>query len=360
MTKANRLCRTLLLLLLVLLLAVPAFAAPKIDLDREVSLTVSFTQGETLLSGAEFDLHQVATITENGGLILTETFRPYQVEFSSSDNSNWPAAAMTLSGYVLRDQLTPFLTGKTDPTGRLTLSSVDGKLTPGLYLIIGKDHLQDGKIYFSDPLLVQLPGWNPYENRWEYSLTVSPKPSSMDDPGAGPDEEPETIKRKVLKVWKDAGYTHSRPDHVVVQLLKDGKVYDTVTLNEENHWRYTWEELDKNARWTVVEKEMSGYTVQIRQEGITFVVTNTRKVPHTPTPPTPPTPPDKPHKPTPPTPPTPPETPTPPERPVPPGPSVPTLPQTGQLWWPVPILLAAGLILIIFGLIRRRGYRHEA
>ncbi len=32
----------------------------------------------------------------------------------------------------------------------------------------------------------------------------------------------------------------------------------------------------------------------------------------------------------------------------------PTLPQTGQLWWPVPMLLAAGLFLILLGLLRGR------
>ena len=31
------------------------------------------------------------------------------------------------------------------------------------------------------------------------------------------------------------------------------------------------------------------------------------------------------------------------------------LPQTGQLWWPVPVLIAAGLILIIIGVARRRN-----
>ena len=30
------------------------------------------------------------------------------------------------------------------------------------------------------------------------------------------------------------------------------------------------------------------------------------------------------------------------------------LPQTGQLWWPVPMLLAAGLLLILFGVVRKR------
>lgn len=35
------------------------------------------------------------------------------------------------------------------------------------------------------------------------------------------------------------------------------------------------------------------------------------------------------------------------------------LPQTGQLWWPVPVLTAAGLLCIVAGLLRRRGNRNE-
>ena len=31
-----------------------------------------------------------------------------------------------------------------------------------------------------------------------------------------------------------------RPSEVVIELLKDGKLYDTVTLNEKNNWRHTW------------------------------------------------------------------------------------------------------------------------
>lgn len=36
------------------------------------------------------------------------------------------------------------------------------------------------------------------------------------------------------------------------------------------------------------------------------------------------------------------------------------LPQTGQLWWPVPVLTSAGLLCIVVGLLRRRGNRDEA
>ena len=126
----------------------------------------------------------------------------------------------------------------------------------------------------------------------------------------------------MLKVWDDEAGS-DRPAEVVVQLLRDGEVYDTVTLNAENNWRYTWSDLDDSYTWTVVEEECKGYTVSVERDGITFVVTNTRVTPL----PTPPGPTD---------------------------PAKPSLPQTGQVWWPVPVLLMCGLLFIIIGLICRR------
>lgn len=79
-------------------------------------------------------------------------------------------------------------------------------------------------------------------------------------------------------------------------------------------------------------KELEDYTVLVTQEGTTFVVTNTYDEGT-------------------------PENPEQPENPDQPG--NPTLPQTGQLWWPVPVLVAGGLLLIVIGVLRRRGNTHE-
>ena len=122
-----------------------------------------------------------------------------------------------------------------------------------------------------------------------------------------------------------------------MQLLRNGKVYDTVILTAKNNWRYTWRDLDCSCQWTVVEKAVEDYTVSVTREGITFVVTNSydKVIPDTPAPERPP---DKPEK---------------------PSNSKPGLPQTGQLWWPVPLLVAAGLLFIIIGLVQRRGAADE-
>ena len=39
--------------------------------------------------------------------------------------------------------------------------------------------------------------------------------------------------------------------------------------------------------------------------------------------------------------------------------TTPGLPQTGQLWWPVPLLAAAGLVCLILGVLSRKRSRHE-
>ena len=95
-----------------------------------------------------------------------------------------------------------------------------------------------------------------------------------------------------------------------------------------------------------------------QREGITFVMTNTLKEAEKPDEPEKPGEPEQeiPDQPTPggpgEVPPGEPEAPmTLPDTPVPTGPA---LPQTGQLWWPVPLLICAGLLFVVIGLVRRR------
>ena len=94
----------------------------------------------------------------------------------------------------------------------------------------------------------------------------------------------ETVDITTVKVWEDYdnndGY---RPDHIEVTLKANGEEVETVTLNEDNEWTYTWEDLDKNAageeiEYTVEEVEVPYmYTVEysVEEDG-TLVVTNTQ------------------------------------------------------------------------------------
>lgn len=333
-TRKHIVTALLSVLAVLLLLPVQAMAAGSIDTGRDVSLTISYQDGNTPLTGAGFDLYMIATVDEYGELTTAEAFRQFNVDIRGKDDAAWKALASTLEGYVLRDGIAPTDSGKTDQQGLLTFPNQAERLEQGLYLVLGHRHTQSGRIYDATPFMVLLPTQDKEANDWLYDVIVKPKHESRPEP-ENPDDN--TITRKVLKVWADEGHEKERPKEVIVQLLRDGKVYETVTLNAANNWRYTWEDLDDRYQWTIVEKELEDYTVTVTREGVTFVVTNTytENTPDEPTPtdPTPPTQPGNPGK--------------------------PTLPQTGQLWWPVPVLMAAGLLFVVIGLIRRRGAADE-
>lgn len=297
-------------LLLMAGLAPMALARELVDETQPASLTLKPQPESKVLAGVAFSIYKVADVSKNTEYTTTEPFQGYNVALEYETNDEWLAAASTLSGYVLRDNLTPTATGKTDENGCLIFLPLE----VGLYLVLGEKTSLDGWDYTPTPFLVNVPSLNDADG-WDYNATAYLK--------FGAEKQPELVSRKVLKVWaKDD--TTVRPAEITVQLLRDGTVHDTVTLNAKNNWRHIWDGLDSQYDWKVVEKTVpKQYTVSVSQDGTTFVVTNT----YTGTLPTPT-----------------------------PKPGNPTLPQTGMLWWPVPLLAIGGIALCLLGYAsRRRG-----
>lgn len=318
MAKAKKFLALLLMLIILFCASAKVFAvSEKIDPERESSLEIIFREGEKNLSGAEFSVYLIANITENGEFVVTEEFSDFNVNIIGKNDEAWRELASALEGFVYQNGFVPAAKGKTDSEGILVL----GGLKPGLYLVIGNPVSVDGYTYFAETAIIQIPVLDNEKKVWNYDVSIKPKYSSV------PDLEPDSfITRKVLKIWNDKGYEAIRPKEITVYLFCDGKIYDTVILNEDNNWRYTWEKLEEGHQWLVSENNPEGYTVRITKEGITFVIENSI------------------------------EKPKPPEKPEPPkDPDEPKLPQTGQLWWPVPVLFGMGLLFVAVGIFRRRG-----
>ncbi|MDR1630190.1 MAG: Cna B-type domain-containing protein [Oscillospiraceae bacterium] len=344
MKQRHRTCLKHLLLGFVLCLLLISFmvssvAAGLIDLARPSQITIHYEHEKMPLPDVAFNLYRVADVSAAGQFQLTGDFRSYPVKINGLDASALAAAANTLYTYAVADSLNPMRTGKTDSYGQMVFTN----LNTGLYLVIGQKTTLQGKEYTPVPILVSLPSLDS-ENNWQYEPLLLPKVDAR--PVSG---EPQLLTRRVIKAWDDwSDRAEKRPAFVTVDLLCNGEVFDTVTLSEANSWNHVWPNLNASDTWLVVERNVpADYTVLYTASETIFRVTNAYFGEY------------------------PPETTT--EKPSTDGgsetkttspdePKNPNLPQTGQMWWPIPVSAGAGLLLFATGwfiIFRKRTQTDE-
>lgn len=305
--KPKRILPLLFCILLLLFSVLPVMAA------ETGSVTILFRHENKPVAGCAFEIYKAAE-WNGGGYSLVAPFSDYSVKLSDDPTSEeWKTLASTLAAYAARDPLSPLASGQTDAAGELRFEN----LSDGLYLLIGRTATLEDVLLFPQPMLVSVP-YAGTDGTKDYEVLTEPKYESQTITA-------ETVSRRVLKVWKDEGNESDRPAQITVQLLCDGKVYDEQTLNEANNWQYTWENLNAEHTWQLTEKTVpEDYTVQITRQDMTFIVKNTNGNP--------------------------------------PPPPPPDLPQTGLLWWPVPILAGIGAVSLFFGifLLLKKGKKKGA
>jgi len=300
-------CLALVLVSLFSLWVLPAYAdASAIDPTRVGSITLQASCEGTPVPGMHFSLYRIADVSGSVPKIsLVEPYASYPITVRHMTVETWASLAVTLRSYVRADELPSDYDGTTNSSG--TLSFLD--LPVGMYLVIGDTTTHAGTRYEAVPYLISLPN-RVEENTWVYDFSSRPKLSAS------------TVMYKtlrVIKVWDDNNQTATRPTRISVQLLRDGQLYETVVLSEENSWRWHWPALDADHEWTVTETAVPGYTMKIELIGDCYRITNHRDT--TPPPPTPPR----------------------------------RLPQTGLLWWPAAVLGGGGLLFLLLAFLSRRS-----
>lgn len=218
---------------------------------------------------------------------LTGVFSNYSVDLKQDVQG----AANALENRILMDGIEADAYATSDSSGKARFLGLES----GIYLVVGKEVESNGVFYMPQVSLVSLSGDLSVDLKYE----MSDKPSRI----------------HVLKVWKKDN-KKSRPKSIEVCLLRsDGIVVDKVILNSDNQWSTTWDNLSTLYTYRVMETSVpSGYKESCTREKGTIVLTNTGSDKYRVE--------KKDDK----------------------------LPNSGQLWWPAPVLLFVGLVL--FGLGR--------
>lgn len=177
------------------------------------------------------------------------------------------------------------LTGKTVTTDQNGALSFQD-LALGFYLLAQTGGAEGYSVCM--PFTVAIPTGD--QTKWIYDIEASPKTGIV-----------KLTELTVQKVWAGSG---KHPQEVTVQLMRNGEAaFDAVTLNDENNWTHTWKNLEARDTWSVEERNVpEGYTATYETKDTLVTITNTSK-----------------------------------------------LPQTGQLNWPIPVLICAGLALFVVG-----------
>lgn len=308
--KITKSCLSVLLCLVMLGMLFTASAVGLIDTTQAVELNISLSDNGTGIPDAEFEIYHIANVSESGKYTLTDEFAQSSVDFDENIE-DWQSVALTFTGYVYYNNIEAYDSAYTDEQGVAAFPNKTVNMEQGLYLVMPVLAEYNGTEYIVEPYVVALPDQDTENNQWVYTVDSIAKYTTATLP----------ISCDVTKVWEDDEYTGYRPESIEVYLMKDDEVYDTVTLSEDNNWSYSWQELDGDSYWSVAEACPKEYKCSVDRTSNSFVITNTLTG-------------DIPQEPQ--------------EK----------LPQTGMLQWPIPLLIAGGLVLIIIGVVIRRGRKN--
>jgi hypothetical protein len=293
--------KRIILLCLVLCLLLPAMAqAAALQPDHAASLTLRVTDEGAGLAGVRFEVFRVAAVDENARFTLLEGYHAGNVDINRVEGAAaWASLAETLAAQVTA----PTAAAVTDPSGEAVFANVK----TGLYLAVGYPIEIVDTAYDFAPFLVSVPGKQ--GDTWVYAAQADVKHTET---GLLRDV-------RIIKYWQDGNRTAYRPEQITVGLYCDGVLHSTAVLNAANGWMQTYQGLAAAHTWTVQELEVpANYTVSYTVSDDALIVVNTLQA-----------------------------------NPL--DPSNPdNIPQTGLLWWPVPVLAVLGLVLILTGCLLRR------
>lgn len=234
----------------------------------EGSLTVTYQYQETALNNADISLYRLADWSAKGGYTPTGDFAnhtayPVDWDILNADQQTLRDFANTMAGYIAVNKPAAENTLKTDGAGVATFN----QLKDGLYLAVVAPYQGNVLTCQTAAMLVALP--NVHKDADEQrTLSIEPKADCA---------VPPTTTISVNKVWKDKDQS-KRPESVTMNLLQDGKIYDSIMLNTANGWKYTWKGLQAKHEYTVVEANVPGnYTALVDRENNDYTVTNTAK-----------------------------------------------------------------------------------
>lgn len=253
----------------------------------KIKITLHEEIYDSYIENAEITIYHIADVVE--GVNLTYSLREELLDCEINlDDLTDPELVKEISKCNIDNAVK--YTDVTDKNGVVKFNNLD----LGLYYIVQTESVEGYSEF--EPFLVAIPI---IENKqWNYEIEANPKTDIY-----------KLIDIVIKKEWNS--HNNNIPNKVEIELYNDNELIESIILNEENNWTYTFKNLRLSDKYNVKEVNVpKGYTPSYKVNDYVFTVTNTD-----------------------------------------------TLADTGQIFYPIIISFILGVILVLLGI---RIIRNEA
>lgn len=233
--------------------------------EQTGSLTLWCVKDEDIVANMHWQIYRVGHRVKDD-YIFEGDFAAYRPTLGDRTKPmlEWDSKTVADAGDALKfktiaDRIPSLAEGSTDKNGNLTFPGLEN----GLYLVWG-DVLRVGTTTY-------IPSAIFFEMRGEDAAVLNAYPKIVLETLGE-----EHVNYSVRKVWlNDEAQPWNRAASIVVERYRDNAYYDTITLSAVNDWTYQWEDEDGH-EWFTFEREIpKHYSVSYEDNHKQYLIINT-------------------------------------------------------------------------------------
>lgn len=251
------------IIVLMLMLIIPIVKADNlIDFNKKGNISIKLIESQNgeFVKGAQIELMQVARakIDENSNLayVKIDSLDSCNIDLSNLEKDNLKEDIEECTDNANLEKILK----ETDKNGIVEFDNLE----LGLYFVRQTNEVSSYSNINS--YLLTIP--TIIDNEWVYEIESEPKTEII-----------KLMDLTVNKVWKT---NRKISDYVEIELVLNGEVIDTITLNKDNNWEYTWTRIPSNTEYEVREKNIpDGYTAIYEKNENNYTVINADILPQT-------------------------------------------------------------------------------
>lgn len=213
------------------------------------------------VSGMQWNIFRAGERVSDNKIEFQGDFAEYPVYLPDLTVSSLQMAANSLDNYVYVDKIKPLASGVSDAQGKVLFTGLED----GIYLVSGKRRSVGTDWYIATPMFVEVKDGNTITSYAK--ISVKKKPTL--------DEYTYQIEKRWYNDNIGSGF---KPVEVEVEIYRNDEYFKTVILNNDNKWHYEWT-ADTSFEWRIKEVNIhNDYKVVYTNNGTQFLVENYRDV----------------------------------------------------------------------------------